>query len=64
MCTTEMCLQPVEPDDGMTFDPDSVAGEFIMEEEDYEGVRIRFKGYLGKVEIGFGVLMIGLLFFV
>ena len=46
----QVCIQPVEPDDGMTFDPQSVAGEIIMEEESYEGVRIRFKGYLGKAE--------------
>lgn len=46
----QTCLQPVEPD-GMRYDPESVAGETIIEEVDYEGVRIRFVGYLGKAKI-------------
>ena len=44
----QVCVQPVEPDDGMTFDEQSVVGEVIMEEENYEGVRIHFMGYLAN----------------
>jgi len=44
------CIQPVEAD-GMRYDPESVVGESIIEEADYEGVRIRFIGYLGTAEI-------------
>jgi hypothetical protein len=46
----QICIQPVEPDDGMEFDPESVVGEIIMEETNYEGVRLRFIGYLGKAK--------------
>ena len=47
----EVCFQTVEPD-GVLFDPDSIAGERIIEGADYEGVRIRLKGYLGTARIG------------
>ena len=46
-------------EDGLQFDPDSVKAERIIEDEIYEGVRIRFQGKLGKailhmqVDIGF-----------
>jgi hypothetical protein len=49
----------VEPD-GMVFDPATVRTERIKEDADYEGVRIRFVGLLGKarltmqVDVGFG----------
>jgi len=46
----EVCNQPVEPD-GLMFDPASVHGEIIKEEADYEGVRVRFLGFLGKAQI-------------
>lgn len=46
----QACLQPVEPD-GMRYDPQSVAGETIIEEAEYEGVRIRFIGFLGKAKV-------------
>lgn len=46
----QACVQPVE-DDGMRYDPESVVGDIIMEEADYEGVRIRFIGYLGNADI-------------
>lgn len=54
----EICLQEVEPD-GITFDPDSVKGERIKEDADYEGIRITLNGKLGKarlylqIDIGF-----------
>jgi hypothetical protein len=48
------------PDDGLTFDPESVAAERIKEDADYEGVRIRFRAFLGRarvtmqIDVGFG----------
>lgn len=47
-------------DDGIRFDPTSVTGERIREDAEYEGVRLRFSGLLGKaclhlqVDVGFG----------
>jgi hypothetical protein len=46
----DICAQDVEPD-GMWFDPDSVRGETIINEAEYQGVRIHFIGYLGKAAI-------------
>lgn len=54
----EVCA--IEVDDGLVFDPDSVDAKTIKEDADYEGVRVRFRGLLGKaritmqVDIGFG----------
>ena len=47
-------------DDGLVFDPDSIVARTIKEDADYEGVRVRFRGLLGKaritmqVDVGFG----------
>lgn len=55
----EVCSQMVEQD-GMEFDPASVAGEYIAEEAEYGGVRVRFRGVLGtarvtmQIDVGFG----------
>ena len=55
----EVCAADVEPD-GMVFDPATVKTERIKEDADYEGVRVRFVGLLGKarvamqVDVGFG----------
>ncbi len=55
----EICSIDVVPD-GMVFDPATVRTERIKEDTDYEGVRVRFVGLLGKarvamqVDIGFG----------
>ena len=55
----EACAAEVEPD-GMVFDLASVKTERIKEDADYEGVRIRFLGLLGKarvamqIDVGFG----------
>jgi Nucleotidyl transferase AbiEii toxin, Type IV TA system len=55
----EVCTTDVEPD-GMVFDPDAMKTERIKEDADYEGVRIRFVGLLGKaraamqIDVGFG----------
>ena len=54
----EVCT--IEGDDGLVFDPDSVDARTIKQDADYEGVRIRFRGSLGKaritmqIDIGFG----------
>jgi predicted nucleotidyltransferase component of viral defense system len=54
----EVCS--IEGDDGLVFDPDSVDARTIKEDADYEGVRVRFRGLLGKakitmqVDVGFG----------
>ncbi len=55
----EICTTDVEPD-GMAFDPATVKTERIKEDADYEGVRVRFVGLLGKaraamqIDVGFG----------
>jgi len=46
----EICRADVEPD-GMVFDPATVKTERIKEDADYEGVRVRFVGLLGKARI-------------
>ncbi len=54
-----ICRQPVEPD-GVRFDVATVAGESIVEEAEYPGVRIKFGGNLGtarlamQMDVGFG----------
>ncbi len=55
----EVCAADVEPD-GMVFEPATVRSERIKEDADYQGVRVRFVGLLGKarvamqVDVGFG----------
>lgn len=46
----EVCMQPVESD-GIVFDPESVQGEMINERADYQGVRVKFFGYLSKAHV-------------
>ena len=54
-----ICVQPVEPD-GLVFDPTTVRGEAIREEQRYHGVRIHVTAMLGtarvpmQIDIGFG----------
>ena len=61
--TQEICTQVVEPD-GLHFEPESVEGERIVEDADYEGVRVRFRGSLGtaritmQLDIGFGDVVV------
>jgi predicted nucleotidyltransferase component of viral defense system len=49
-----------EQEDGIIFDPDSIAVEPITEDADYEGLRVRFRGHLDaarltiQLDIGFG----------
>lgn len=55
----DACKIKVEPD-GMTFDEESVVGEPIAEDADYEGVRVTLQATLGnarvslQIDIGFG----------
>jgi hypothetical protein len=55
----EVCQQDVEPD-GLSFNAESVEGQVIAEEADYEGIRLRFRGNLGtarvsmQIDVGFG----------
>ncbi|EKD29168.1 MAG: hypothetical protein ACD_79C00027G0002 [uncultured bacterium] len=55
----DVCNIPVEAD-GLLFDADTVHGSKIKEDADYEGVRIKFKGFLDRsrismqIDIGFG----------
>ena len=59
----EVCLQEVEPD-GVIFDPDSISGQIITEDADYEGVRVNLRGSLDtaritiQLDIGFGDIVI------
>ena len=61
--TQESCTQVVEPD-ALTFEPESVEGERIVEDADYAGVRVRFRGSLGtaritmQLDIGFGDVVV------
>ena len=55
----DLCVQAVE-DDGMIFMTDSVSATKLKEDEEYEGIRMRFDAKLGsaripiQVDIGFG----------
>ena len=55
----QVCAANVEPD-GMVFDAATVKTERIKEDADYEGVRVRFVGLLGRarvamqIDVGFG----------
>lgn len=56
----EVCIQNVEQPDGLSFDPSTIRTERIIENTEYEGVRIQFLGHLGKseihmqIDVGFG----------
>lgn len=58
-----VCNLDVEAD-GIAFDASTLVGERIMEEAQYEGVRLRFRGSLGnaaismQVDVGFGDVVI------
>lgn len=55
----EICSQGC-PDDGIRFDLDSVRAEVIRVDAEYQGIRIRFLAYIGRmripmqVDVGFG----------
>jgi predicted nucleotidyltransferase component of viral defense system len=46
----KVCEVPVTPD-GLIFDPAIVKGKKIKENADYEGVRVKFRGFLGRSRI-------------
>ena len=46
----EICATPVE-DDGLRFDPASVRGERIRDDEEYLGVRTRLVAHIGRAKI-------------
>lgn len=54
-----VCRAEVAPD-GLFFDPETVKGQKIKEDADYEGVRVKFLGFLERsripiqIDIGFG----------
>ena len=55
----DVCKVPVIPD-GLIFDPETVEGQKIKEDVDYEGVRVKFRGFLEhsripmQIDVGFG----------
>jgi hypothetical protein len=55
----EVCTVAVD-DDGLRFDPATVAGQVIKEDADYSGVRVKFMGFLERarvpmqIDVGFG----------
>lgn len=57
--TADCCRAKVE-EDGLLFDPESVDGEEIRDQQAYQGVRLKVRGTLGtariliKIDIGFG----------
>lgn len=59
----DICGAEVEPD-GLTFDAETVTGERIAEDAEYEGVRITFRGHLGnaripmQIDTGFGDVVV------
>ena len=59
----EICEQTVESD-GMRFDENSVSGAIIQDRAEYQGIRVRFTGYLGtarvpmQLDIGFSDVLV------
>ncbi len=60
ICNQIANIIAIDTDDGLLFDPATIRGEIIKEDADYEGVRVRFIGYLGnarvtmQIDVGFG----------
>ncbi|MBU4202161.1 MAG: hypothetical protein KKB85_03315, partial [Candidatus Altiarchaeota archaeon] len=46
----DVCKAKVVPD-GLVFDPETVKGQRIKEDADYEGVRVKFLGFLDRSRI-------------
>jgi predicted nucleotidyltransferase component of viral defense system len=63
VAVSEICKQEVE-DDGIAFDAATVTADEIVEEADYHGVRVQFRGQLGtarismQIDIGFGDIVV------
>jgi len=55
----DVCNAKVTPD-GLVFDPSTIQGRRIKEDADYEGIRVKFRGFLGRtriamqIDVGFG----------
>ena len=55
----DVCNVGVIPD-GLVFDPSTIKGQRIKENADYEGIRVKFRGFLGRtritmqIDVGFG----------
>ncbi len=55
----EICAATVD-DDGLIFDPQTVTADRISEDANYEGIRVKFVGFLGsarapiQIDLGFG----------
>jgi hypothetical protein len=55
----DICRQTVKPD-GLEFDGESIVGQVITTDAEYDGFRVRFRGQLGtariamQIDIGFG----------
>jgi predicted nucleotidyltransferase component of viral defense system len=53
-------MQADVPEDGMTYDPDTLESTVIAETAEYNGVRLTFRGFLGtarvpmQIDVGFG----------
>ncbi len=47
----EICLCPVQEDDAMRYDPESVRAEIIREDQAYGGVRATLAAHLGKITV-------------
>lgn len=60
ICAQIADIVSIEIDDGLAFDSDTIRGEVIKENADYEGVRVRFIGTLDnarvtmQIDVGFG----------
>ncbi len=54
--TQAICRQAVEAD-GMMFAPETVTGETITEQAGYQGIRVRFLGYLGQARVNMQIDM-------
>ena len=47
----EICVVPVQDDDAMSYDPESVHAEIIRESQSYGGVRATLTAHLGKIPV-------------
>jgi len=60
ICAQITDIVSIDIDDGLVFDSDTIRGEVIKEDADYEGVRVRFIGTLDnarvtmQIDVGFG----------
>jgi hypothetical protein len=48
-------IADIGPDDGIAFDLDSIPAETIRENDDYQGIRVRLTGYVGRYRSAIGL---------